>query len=98
MQTTTPVSTAAAIWNRLFHPAGAALSVEAAQSLLQIEFPKEDKERMHELAAKARDGSLSATEQEEIRTYEQVGNLLGVLKSKARQRLKSVPSTNGLGC
>jgi hypothetical protein len=43
---------------------------------------------MHELAAKARDGSLTKAEQEEIRNYERVGNLLALKKSKARQRLK----------
>ena len=42
-------------------------------------------------------GSLTAAEQEEIRNYERVGNLLGLLKSKARQRLKSAAGSNGSG-
>jgi hypothetical protein len=72
--------------------------LEAARALLRLDFAPEDKERMHELAAKARDGSLTPTEQEEIGIYERVGNLLALMKSKARQRLKKASSTNGPGC
>src|SRR5262245_30782680 len=90
-------TTEGAIWNRLLQPASKTLSLEAARSLLRLEFAPEDKDRMHELAAKARDGSLTAAEQEEIRNYEQVGNLLALLKSKARQRLKKASRANGSG-
>lgn len=89
--------TEAAIWSRLLQPRRAVLSVEAARSLLRLDFPPEDKERMHELAAKARDGALSAAEQHEIGNYERVGNLLALMKSRARQRLKKSSGTNGAG-
>lgn len=82
-------TTEGAIWGRLLQADNKPLSAEAARLFLRLEFPVEDKERMHELAAKAREGSLDDDEQEEIRNYERVGNLLGLLKSKARQRLKS---------
>jgi hypothetical protein len=95
MQITQETATESAIWDRLLRSAGQALSVEAARSLLRLEFPSEDKDRMHELAAKAREGSLTAAEQEAIRNYERVGNLLALMKSKARQRLKSASSSNG---
>ena len=98
MQTTQATrTTEAAIWSRLLQPGTRALSLVAARSLLRLEFAPEDKERMHELAAKARDGSLTAAEQEEIRNYERVGNLLALMKSKARQRLKMASSSNGSG-
>jgi hypothetical protein len=71
------------------------LSLEAARSILRLEFAPADKDRMHELAAKARDGSLSRAEREEVRSYERVGNLLALMKSKARQRLKKAGSSNG---
>lgn len=90
-------ATEGAIWSRLLQPESKALSLEAARSLLRLEFALEDKDRMHELAAKARDGSLTAAEQEEIRNYERVGNLLALMKSKARQRLKKASSSNGSG-
>ena len=43
---------------------------------------------MDELAEKARQGTLSAAEHAEVENYERVNNLLGILKSKARQSLK----------
>ena len=85
------------MWDRLLQPMGKALSVAAARTILRLEFPAEDRERMHELAAKARDGALTAAEQEVIRNYERVGNLLGLIKAKARQRLKGVARSNGSG-
>ena len=90
-----PPATEGAIWNRLLQPGRKILSLEAARSLLRLEFAPEDKTRMHELASKARDGSLTTAEQEAIRNYERVGNLLALLKSKARQRLKKAAPSNG---
>lgn len=84
------------IWNRLLQPGSKTLSLEAARFLLGLDFADEDKVRMHELAAKARDDSLTAADQEEIRNYERVGNLLALLKSKARQRLKMASHANDL--
>lgn len=71
------------------------LSAEAARSILQLEFSADDKERMHVLAAKAREGTLTPSEQEEIRSYERVGNLLGLMHSKARLCLKKGSQTTG---
>jgi hypothetical protein len=79
----------------LLNPLDEALSVDAARSFLGLEFPKEDRERMQALAARARAGALTPAEQEEVQVYERVGNLLALLKSKARQRLKRNPATNG---
>jgi len=93
----TPSTTEGAIWSRLLQSGSKTLSMEAARSLLRLEFAPEDKDRMHELAAKARDGSLTAVEQEQIRNYERVGNLLALMKSKARQRLKKATTANGSG-
>src|ERR1700674_2266487 len=90
-------ATEGAIWGRLLRAGSKSLSVEAARSILRLEFAPEDKERMHDLAAKARDGSLRAAEQEETRNYERVGNLLALMKSKARQRLKKASRSNGSG-
>jgi hypothetical protein len=89
--------TEGAIWSRLLQTGKTVLSLEAARSLLRFDFTAEDKERMHELAAKARDGSLNSAETEEIKNYERVGNLLALMKSKARQRLKKTSASNGAG-
>jgi hypothetical protein len=95
MATMLSKNTESAIWDRLMQSAGRKLSVPAARAFLRLEFTSADKDRMHELAAKARGGSLSTTEQKEIREYERAGNLLALMKSKARQRLKHAVRTNG---
>lgn len=83
------------IWDRVLRPAGRTLSVEVARSILRLEFAPEDKERMRELAAKAREDLLTTAELEEIRDYERVGNLMALWKSNARLRLKRANSSNG---
>ena len=93
----TAETTEGAIWGRLLQPESKGLSLQAARSILRLEFATEDKERMHELAARARSGTLTTDEQEEIRSYERVGNLLALMKSKARQRLKKASHSNGSG-
>src|SRR5438445_12381708 len=87
-------ATEGAIWSRLLQPRQT-LTLAAARSLLRLEFAPEDKDRMRELAAKARDGSLTAAEQEAIRNYERVGKLLALVKSKARPSLKTPAAANG---
>jgi hypothetical protein len=95
MRTTPPSDTESAIWDRVLQTMKDKLSPESASALLLLVFPPEDKDRMHILAAKARDGSLTAAEQQEIRNYETVGNVLGCMKSIARQRLKAAAHANG---
>jgi hypothetical protein len=95
--TMSPPATEGAIWNRILQPERKTLSLEAARYFLQLEFPEEDRQRMDELASKARDGSLTAAEEDEIRNYERVGNLLALLKSQARKRLKKNTRSHGSG-
>ncbi|MBI1759975.1 MAG: hypothetical protein HYR56_00925 [Acidobacteria bacterium] len=90
MQNTSVISTSeAALWGRLFEPASAALSQEVARHLLNLCFPQADIERMHELAEKARKGTLTLEEHLELDSYERVGHVLSLLKSQARQALKA---------
>ncbi len=88
MATHTHQEVEVAIFSRLFQSDNADLSPEAAQSLLTVEFVAKDRQRMHELAEKAQDGTLSEQEQDEADSYAFVGNILGILKSKARRSLK----------
>ena len=85
----------AAIWTRLFQSVEPTLVPEVARAILALDFPQGDKDRMHELAAKARAGALTAEEQEEIDTYGRVGSVLSIMKSKARRRLKGGLRSNG---
>jgi hypothetical protein len=79
-----------AIWRRLIGPdRGGDLSPEAARFFLGLSFNEEDVARMHELAAKAREGTLTEAERGEIANYEHVGSVLSLLKAKSRVALKN---------
>ena len=88
MQTTEVKTTEAAIWDRMLEPNRPTLSAASAKDILALEFPKTDKDRMHELAAKARAGTLTSAEEEEIDIYGRVGSVLSIWKSKARKSLR----------
>jgi hypothetical protein len=85
----------AAILSRLVVPTRPSLSPAAAEGLLALGFDQVDKDRMHELAAKARAGTLTPAEQAEVEAYSRIGSLLGILHSKARRALKGRRGTNG---
>jgi hypothetical protein len=89
------LTTESAIWSRLLEPVHGVLSLGTARAILRLDFSQQDKERMHVLAEKAREGTLTFAEQEAIRNYEQVGNVLALMRSKARQRLKKASPSNG---
>jgi hypothetical protein len=77
----------AAIWERVIQFEGD-LPPTAARALLGLRFAQRDLDRMRELSAKARAGSLTTQEQEEIDTYERLGCLLDIVHSRARRALK----------
>jgi hypothetical protein len=85
----------AAILGRLVVPEGLRLSPAVAEGILALEFGQADKERMHQLAAKARAGTLTPQEQAEVEAYSRIGSLLGILQSKVRRALKGRRSGNG---
>ena len=60
----------------------------AARALLKLQFGDPDKARMRELSAKARAGTLTPGERDEIEQYERVACTLDILHSKARRVLK----------
>ena len=76
-------NTEAEIWLRILHP-DEELSPPVARVILGLSFP-EGINRMHELSAKARAGTLTADEDAEMDNFERVGSILSTLKSKARQ-------------
>ncbi len=72
------------ILNRILRPGAPTFSPEAARDILALDFDQADKERMRELSAKARAGTLTAEEDAEAGKYELVGHLLNIMQSKAR--------------
>jgi hypothetical protein len=93
MQATQVKTTEGAIWDRMLEPDRPTLGAASAKEILALDFPKTDKDRMHELAAKARAGTLTPADEEEIDIYGRVGSVLSIWKSKARKSLKK--SGNG---
>lgn len=88
-------SSEVAILSRVLEPDKPTLSAEAARDILTLDFNPADKERMKQLSAKARAGTLTLDEQVEMDNYERVGHLLNILQSKARRSLKGRRGTNG---
>ena len=86
MRAKTSLTNEAAMWERAIQFEGE-LSPTAARALLKVRFATPDLERMRELSAKARAGSLTPQEQQEIDAYERLGCLLDILHSRARRAL-----------
>ena len=81
--------TEGAIWERIVEPEEGDLAPEAARLFLRLDFHARDRERMDELAAKARAGSLTQEEKHVADTYNRVAHLLALLQSKARRSLRA---------
>jgi hypothetical protein len=84
-----------AILSRMIDADKPTFSPEAARDILALDFTQADKDRMRQLSAKARRGTLTGDEQAEINNYERAGHVLGILQSKARRSLKSRRDANG---
>lgn len=82
-----PVSEVA-IWERIIRPTGP-MPRATAQRILELEFTETEREHMHELAERNRAGTLAPGEDEELDNFCRVGTTLSILKSRARQVLKS---------
>ncbi len=67
------------------------LSSEMAHHILHLEFSDRDKARMHDLAVRNQEDALSAPEKEELFAFGKAGDLLAILKSKARRTLGIKP-------
>jgi hypothetical protein len=78
----------AEILARTITPEKGDLPVEAARSILRFRLAPADWERVNELAARARSGTLTAEERTELDEYERITCLLELMQSKARLSLK----------
>jgi hypothetical protein len=87
------------IFGRMLEFETEVLSVDAARSLLKLTFPPPDRQRMHELAQKSNQGTLTEEERKELDKYVSVGHMLGLMQSRSRLALKSagivLPEPNG---
>ena len=76
---------------RILGNEGGELPAEQARYLLDLSFTDRDKARMHELAVRNQDDALNAAEKEELHAFGKAGDLLSILKSKARRTLGVKP-------
>ena len=81
--------TEASILSRLLDLRAANLTTAAAEFLLTIQFPDDDVARMNHLSSLAREGALTKNQKAELDSYIHVSNLLALMQSRARKRLKS---------
>ena len=89
MSTSTAETSSSTILSRAIAPSDASLHPAVANEFLKWGFTPQDRERMADLAAKARAGSLTDDEKIEAEEYEQVSSFLGIVKSKARRSLQN---------
>ena len=82
-------SSTVAILARVLDPEEGRLAPEAARYVLSLRFRQHDRERMDLLAQKAQHGTLTTGEQTELENYCNVGDLLAMIQSKARQALQA---------
>lgn len=90
----TPMSEAE-IFARVWEGESGRLSVGAARIILKLGFRDKDADRIHELAQKNSDGTITPAELAEYDGYVKVADLLAILKSKARQVLRRKPVPRG---
>lgn len=86
-----PNTEAAILARILIESDQAELSPDAARYLLSMKLPRDDEDRVNDLSAKARAGTLTEAEVQELDSYLHIGSLLAVMQSRARRLLKSLP-------
>ncbi len=80
-------NTEAAILARIIQADEKEVTPDVARYLLSMQLPEIDRERVDELSARARSGSLTSAEEEELDSYLHIGSLLAVMQSRARRFL-----------
>ena len=91
MSTTQAGETEISILARILGDERGRLSDDLSRYILDLGFSERDKARMHDLAVRNQDDELSPSEKEELLAFGKAGDLLSILKSKARRTLGVKP-------
>jgi hypothetical protein len=87
--------TEAAILARIIHPERVDLPDDAAHALMcLLRFDQADLDRMHELAVKNQEESLTPAEKEELESYLRISYFIDLMHAKARLSLKQHAEAN----
>ena len=89
--TTHPSDNEVTILARILGNENGQLSSEMARHILDLGFSDRDKARMHHLAVRNQEDALSPAEKEELFAFGKAGDLLAILKSRARRTLGIKP-------
>ena len=73
---------------RVLSPLTEQLGVESARKIVSFEIAPDGQRQVRVLGAKGNDGTLTEQEKAEYESYVSIGNLLGLLKSRARLLLR----------
>ena len=65
------------------------IPTDVARFFMELELAESDRSRLNELAEKARDGQLTAAEQQDLDEYRRIGRLVELMKLKAQDALRS---------
>ena len=77
------------IFSRVIDPANPSLTPDVAKGILQLSYSEADHARIAALASKSNEGALTPDERRELESYVFVGDVLSMLKSKARLSLRN---------
>ena len=86
-----PGETEVAILARVLGNEGGRLPPEQARYILDLGFSDRNEARMHDLAVRNQADALSLAEKDELLAFGKAGDLLAILKSKARRALGAKP-------
>ena len=84
---------AADLLNPLLEPIARCFTPESAREVLNAHSSEVALQRAEELAEKSQRGTLTPDERAEYRVFVEVGDLVALLKAKARRYLAEHPST-----
>jgi hypothetical protein len=82
-------TTAVNVWAMIMHPHFGDMTPEIARTILSLSIPESERARMKQLLVKSKSSKLTREESLDLDEYERAGNMLSVLKAKARRILKS---------
>ena len=91
--TSKPAPVGTAVLGQLADLAVQSISPETARKLLRLRLDSSHHERVAVLSAKAREGTLTPAERDELDEYLHVADLLAILQSRARRALKDAGLT-----